>query len=126
MEMSDTTRNLDLLESANEGSGGCGCGGCGCHAEADGVAQQETVHAHAEPQKQEGATTTQTYSVIGMTCGHCAKAVTSELTALPGVSDVQVELVAGGTSTVTVRSDRLLAESEVVTALGEAGDYRLG
>ena len=33
-------------------------------------------------------TTTTTFGVDGMTCGHCVSAVTSELSALPGVADV--------------------------------------
>ena len=37
---------------------------------------------------------TQTFPVTGMTCGHCVSAVTSEVSALPGVTDVQVDLVA--------------------------------
>jgi copper chaperone len=69
--------------------------------------------------------TTQTYSVTGMTCGHCAGAVTSELKALDGVSDVNVDLVAGGTSTVTVTSDTPLDETAIAAALDEAGDYKL-
>ena len=69
--------------------------------------------------------TTQTYSVTGMTCGHCASAVTSELKAVEGVSDVDVDLVAGGTSTVTVTSEAPLDESTVAEALDEAGDYKL-
>ena len=32
--------------------------------------------------------TTTTFGVDGMTCGHCVSAVTSELSALPGVHDV--------------------------------------
>jgi copper chaperone CopZ len=70
--------------------------------------------------------TTQTYPVTGMTCGHCAHAVTTELKALDGVTDVDVDLVAGGTSTVTVTSSRPLQESQDAAALDEAGDYRLG
>ena len=69
--------------------------------------------------------TTQTYPVTGMTCGHCEHAVTSELKALDGVTDVAVALVAGGTSTVTVTSEAPLDESQVAAALDEAGDYRL-
>jgi len=69
--------------------------------------------------------TTQTYSVTGMTCGHCAGAVTSELKAVEGVHDVEVDLVAGGTSKVTVTSDAPLDESTVATALDEAGDYKI-
>jgi copper chaperone len=68
---------------------------------------------------------TQTLPVTGMTCGHCAGAVTSELQQLPGVTDVQVELVADGTSTVTVTSDEPLDENAVAGALDEAGDYQL-
>jgi copper chaperone CopZ len=69
--------------------------------------------------------TTQTYSVTGMTCGHCAGAVTSELKAVEGVHDVEVDLVAGGTSKVTVTSDAPLDESTVAAALDEAGDYKI-
>ena len=69
--------------------------------------------------------TTQTFSVTGMTCGHCASAVTSELQELPGVTDVAVDLVAGGTSTVTVTSGTSLSETDVAAALDEAGDYAL-
>lgn len=66
------------------------------------------------------ATTTR-YTVTGMTCGHCVSAVTSELTALPGVTDVAVDLVTGGESTVTVTSDAPLAEQAVREAVDEAG-----
>ena len=69
--------------------------------------------------------TTQTFNVTGMTCGHCAGAVTSELRALDGVNDVNVDLVAGGTSTVTVTSEAPIEEAKVVGALEEAGDYKL-
>jgi len=48
---------------------------------------------------------TQTFPVTGMTCGHCVSAVSEELRAVDGVSDVDVELVPGGTSQVTVRAD---------------------
>ena len=69
--------------------------------------------------------TTQTYNVTGMTCGHCAHAVTTELQALDGVSAVDVDLVAGGTSAVTVTSEAPLDEAKVAEALDEAGDYKL-
>lgn len=71
------------------------------------------------------AQTTQSFAVTGMSCDHCAQAVSGELTALEGVSDITVQLVTGGTSTVSVTSDRPLADSEVSSALDEAGDYRL-
>lgn len=65
--------------------------------------------------------TTATYAVIGMTCGHCVKAVTEELSALPGVSDVNVELVKGGVSTATVTSVEPLTDEAVRAAMDEAG-----
>lgn len=70
-------------------------------------------------------TTTQTYAVTGMTCGHCAGAVASELKEVDGVTDVSVDLVAGGTSAVTVTSTQPLTKDQVTTALDEAGDYQL-
>jgi copper chaperone CopZ len=66
-----------------------------------------------------------TYQVTGMTCEHCARAVREELTALPGVTGVIVDLVPGGTSAVTVSSEAPLDRPAVVAALDEAGDYRL-
>ena len=68
---------------------------------------------------------TQTFDVVGMTCGHCASAVTEELKELAGVTDVQVDLVAGGTSAVTVQADHELTSAEVSAALDEAGNYSL-
>ena len=51
--------------------------------------------------------------------------MTSELTALPEVQGVDVDLVAGGTSTVTVTSTTALTDLQVAEALDEAGDYEL-
>lgn len=69
--------------------------------------------------------TVRTYQVSGMTCGHCASSVSAELEALDGVSDVDVDLVAGGTSAVTVTSRLPLEDAQVAAALDEAGDYQL-
>ncbi|MFI5084089.1 MAG: heavy-metal-associated domain-containing protein [Streptosporangiales bacterium] len=66
-----------------------------------------------------------TYQVTGMTCEHCTRAVSEELTALDGVTGVSVDLVPGGTSAVTVRSEAPVAQQAVAAALDEAGDYRL-
>lgn len=59
--------------------------------------------------------------VDGMTCGHCVKAVTSELRALPGVDAVEVELVEGGASQVRVQSTAALDPAAVAAAIDEAG-----
>jgi copper ion binding protein len=66
-------------------------------------------------------TTTVRYDVTGMTCGHCVAAVQEEVGKLPGVQRVQVELVAGGSSTVTVTSDAPLDEAQLCAAIDEAG-----
>ena len=63
-----------------------------------------------------------TYTVEGMTCGHCVAAVTEEVKQIPGVTDVAVTLEDGRlvvTSTDPVNFDR------VVEAVAEAGDYTL-
>ncbi|AGZ39105.1 heavy-metal-associated domain-containing protein [Actinoplanes friuliensis] len=61
---------------------------------------------------------TSTYTVSGMTCSHCVQAVTSEISGLPGVDAVQVDLATGA---VTVTSEALLAEDAVRAAVDEAG-----
>jgi copper chaperone CopZ len=67
------------------------------------------------------STITTTLPVNGMTCGHCVRAVTQELTALDGVQDVAVELVPNGTSRVTVTSAAPLDGDTVRAAIDEAG-----
>lgn len=61
---------------------------------------------------------TATYTVSGMTCGHCVAAVTEELSKLPGVTAVDVELDGGF---VTVESERPLDDGAVRAAVDEAG-----
>ena len=61
---------------------------------------------------------TATYTVVGMTCGHCVKSVTEEVSQVPGVTNVNVELATGG---LTVISDRLVEENLVHAAVEEAG-----
>ncbi len=66
-------------------------------------------------------TTTTRYTVTGMTCGHCVSAVREEVAALPTVESVDVDLVAGGESTVTVISATELDDDQVRAAVDEAG-----
>lgn len=65
--------------------------------------------------------TTSTVAVAGMTCSHCVRAVTDELSTLPGVIGVTVDLVADGVSPVTVTSDGPLDPEQVAAAIDEAG-----
>lgn len=62
--------------------------------------------------------TTATYRVTGMTCDHCVRAVTEEVSKVAGVTNVEVELASG---TVTVSSDAPLDEDVVRAAVNEAG-----
>ncbi|ADG76537.1 Heavy metal transport/detoxification protein [Cellulomonas flavigena DSM 20109] len=64
---------------------------------------------------------TTTYEVIGMTCGHCVSSVTAEVSKLAGVDDVDVALVQGGASRVTVSSSAPLPLDDVRAAVDEAG-----
>lgn len=66
---------------------------------------------------------TTTITVSGMTCGHCTKAVTDELLEVPGVSAVDIDLVEGGDSPVTITSEGGLDEDAVREAVSEAGEY---
>jgi copper chaperone len=62
-----------------------------------------------------------TYTVTGMTCGHCVSSVTEEITGIDGVTDVAVDLPTGA---VTVVSTAPLDDARVRAAVEEAG-YRL-
>jgi copper chaperone len=69
--------------------------------------------------------TTTTYQVTGMTCEHCVRAVTSELSALPGVQAVSIDLRPDHASQVTVTSAQALDRAGLTAALDEAGGYQL-
>ena len=65
--------------------------------------------------------TTQTFTVTGMTCGHCVASVTEEVQEISGVQDVAIDLPTGA---VTITSAAPLDESAVQAAVEEAG-YQL-
>ena len=60
---------------------------------------------------------TLTYSVPGVSCAHCQAAITDEVTALPGVEAVDVDLE---TKIVSVSGDPL-DEDAIIAAIDEAG-----
>jgi copper chaperone CopZ len=60
-------------------------------------------------------------SVAGMTCGHCSASVSQELSTLPGVVAVAVDLHPGEDSPVTITSEAPLDPAAVVDAVAEAG-----
>jgi copper chaperone CopZ len=59
---------------------------------------------------------TATYTVTGMTCGHCVASVTEEVTAVHGVTDVHVDLDSGR---LTVAGD--VDAAAICVAVEEAG-----
>ncbi|MFV8266913.1 heavy-metal-associated domain-containing protein [Mycolicibacterium peregrinum] len=61
---------------------------------------------------------TQTVTVIGMTCGHCATSVREEVGGIPGVRTVDVDL---STGLVTIGSENQLDPSAISDAVAEAG-----
>ncbi|MEU7787825.1 heavy-metal-associated domain-containing protein [Amycolatopsis sp. NPDC049159] len=61
------------------------------------------------------------YTVEGMTCGHCATSVREEVSELTGVRQVDVDVESGR---VIVTSDTPLAAEAIAAAVTEAG-YRL-
>jgi copper chaperone len=62
-----------------------------------------------------------TYTVTGMTCGHCVASVTEEISEIDGVTDVAVDLPTGA---VTVTSSTPVDSAAVRAAVEEAG-YQL-
>ena len=61
---------------------------------------------------------TETFKVVGMTCGHCVASVTSEVSKLGGVTKVDVDLASGS---VTVESNLPIDKAAIASAVDEAG-----
>ncbi|SER96402.1 Copper chaperone CopZ [Pedococcus cremeus] len=59
-----------------------------------------------------------TFTVTGMTCSHCQRAVTEEISAVAGVEAVTVDLPTG---TVTVTATRPVDRADIAAAVDEAG-----
>lgn len=60
----------------------------------------------------------ETYDVTGMTCDHCRRSVAAEVGAVPGVTDVDVDLATGK---VTVTSQQPVSTEQIREAVTEAG-----
>ncbi|MBB5780801.1 heavy-metal-associated domain-containing protein [Nonomuraea jabiensis] len=61
---------------------------------------------------------TATYTVKGMTCGHCVSSVKEEVSEVAGVTSAEVDLASG---LLTVESDAPVDAAEIVAAVEEAG-----
>ncbi|MDY0816121.1 heavy-metal-associated domain-containing protein [Kitasatospora purpeofusca] len=64
-----------------------------------------------------------TYTVTGMSCGHCENSVSKELAGLAGVTEVSADAKAG---TVTVSTSDRLDDELVRAAVDEAGYELVG
>lgn len=106
-----TEQRIDLGLTASAPAGG-GCGdGCGC-------GQRAASSPAATPAANDVLT------VEGMTCDHCVRAVTEELSALEGVDVVWVDLRAGEASLVRIARTGAVSDDDIAAAIEEAG-YRL-
>jgi copper ion binding protein len=61
---------------------------------------------------------TSTYTVEGMTCEHCVRSVTEEVSEVPGVAAVDVDL---GSGRLTVSAEQRVDAAAVRAAVSEAG-----
>ncbi|MFF3444660.1 heavy-metal-associated domain-containing protein [Streptosporangium sp. NPDC002721] len=61
---------------------------------------------------------TTTYTVTGMTCGHCVSSVKEEVGEVPGVTGVDVDLATG---LVSVHSEHPIDTAQITVAVAEAG-----
>lgn len=94
------------------------CNSCSCGT---GNAQTSTGVIAVDDVTTSAGSTVDTYTVTGMTCGHCVSSVTAEVGQIAGVASVDVDLASGA---VTVTSDRPLDRDTVRAAVEEAG-YQL-
>ncbi|MCD2146994.1 heavy-metal-associated domain-containing protein [Gordonia paraffinivorans] len=62
--------------------------------------------------------TTSSYTVTGMTCGHCAASVREEIEEIAGVTSVDVSVETGA---VRVVSEHEIPREEIEKAVTEAG-----
>ena len=63
----------------------------------------------------------ETHDVAGLTCDHCARAVRTEVGAIAGVTDVDVDL---GSGVVRITAEQPVPTTALQDAVEEAG-YRL-
>ena len=62
-----------------------------------------------------------TINVEGMTCDHCVNAVTEEISKIPGVTEVNIDLHAGEISPVTISAGIEISDVDIAAAVEEAG-----
>jgi len=119
-----TTMGIQRIEfGRRDAASGCGCDGGACVCGGHDSGGHDSIPTPASRDTAVSATGVELL-VDGMTCAHCVTAVTQELSALPEVSSVSVDLVAGGVSRVHVDGPTALDPDAARAAIEEAG-YRL-
>src|ERR1700712_4651992 len=108
----DLRTSLPLLQTPDSG---CAC--CAPRATSEPTAMTRAT--------ENDISTANAFPVTGMTCGHCVAAVTEEISAIPGITEVTVDLKPGATATRRVTSKHGVTRDQIAAALGEAGDYHL-
>lgn len=101
-----TQKDLGLTDSS-----------CSCSSHSD----SHPSESEASPTVDLSSSTTSTFQVAGMTCSHCVASVSSEVGQVEGAERVDVDLVPGGLSLVTVSSSGPVDHAAVVAAIDEAG-----
>lgn len=112
MELTPRPMPTDARLLPLAGGAGSPDASCACCAPGDGGASRSDVVAE---------TSVAEYLVAGMTCGNCVSHVTADLSALDGVRGVEVDLVAGGVSTVRVLSDDAIDPALIAEAVADGG-----
>ena len=59
--------------------------------------------------------------VAGMTCDHCVKAITEELSKISGVTTVNIELNTDAPTPVNIVADIDISDADITAAIEEAG-----
>ncbi len=61
------------------------------------------------------------YSVTGLSCSGCVNSLTNQLNELDAISDVEIDLVSGAASRLTITLTTPVEDSVVQTAITDAG-----
>jgi len=113
----DTFATFKITDISAPAADACCSGGCCC-----GPADTVTDAGAGKDTPAAGPSATATTVLVdGMTCSHCVAAVTKELTAIDGVDHVDIQLVPGGPSTVTIATSAPVSQEAIAEAIGEAG-----
>lgn len=67
----------------------------------------------------------QVWQATGLTCDHCAKSITKSLLEVAGMQNVNIDLKANQTSSITTVGTRDFLASEIAEAMLQAGKYIL-